>query len=67
MPEPASAELNVGLLIRENIPGRLAECREERDRLVEKVLELNQEMALLETHLQVGSPLKREENSYVGQ
>lgn len=41
------------MAITDAVPGRILEARDERDRLIGRVLELNQEIARLETALQV--------------
>jgi hypothetical protein len=64
-----NGELNVPLLIADNAPLRIIAARKERDELVAKVRDLNHEIAVLETHLQVGSdgqPLKRESETNAG-
>ncbi len=60
---------NPGLAIREHIPDRLVAAKLERDSLVAKVLQLNHEIASLETLYQIGNdldvPMKREEDNAV--
>jgi len=63
-----NGDLNVALLIKDNAPERIKAAVEERDKLIERVRELNFEIALLQTHVQVGSnlELKREVEGATG-
>ncbi len=64
----ANGDWNVPLFLKENAPERIKAAKEERDKLVTRVRELNLEIAVLETHIQVGTDLEllnREENAHV--
>jgi hypothetical protein len=60
----SNGDWNVALFLKDNAPERVKAAREERDKLVARVRELNLEIAVLETHIQIGSevPVKREED-----
>ena len=53
--------INPLLVITNNVPERIKELRDERDRLVRRVLEINQELARLETMLVLSEPAKPRE------
>lgn len=63
-----STDWNPALAISEHMPQRIAAAIEERNKLVAKVQELNYEIAVLQTHLQVqSSPTLTRELSSVDQ
>lgn len=54
---PNGEGINALLMLKEHAPERLAAAKEERQRLVERVLELSIEIAQLETVILVGQSL----------
>jgi hypothetical protein len=58
--------INPLLVVTNNLPERIKELREERDRLVRRVLEISQELAKLETILVVADGKPREGNETNG-
>lgn len=52
----SNAGANALVVIRNDLPGTLAELTAERNKLVAKIRELNEQIVEAETHLAVGAP-----------